>query len=287
MRPTTPIQARPKLPSLCLVVSLALLAGSARVVAEGVPAPDPEPQLMTVRQLENVLGRRPLELIDSFNSQRNSRWLYARVRYSRLTRVTRDSMHAYVESVRRRRARQVDRRYLQYLDSGFRQASLGAGRFAIDLGHAQSWKLSVPPFTVDLELDPRYRGAMVDCYQPYGAGAVSAAFRMDEGSFAVRFGPIAGALVEAWTWVSDTEVPDFRRARYFLNLNPDYFQMFGVDRAGQLQPLCNLLAQKNSRRVRLEKLSPDQRRLYDRLRGAIERDHRARMAARAASATAP
>jgi hypothetical protein len=231
---------------------------------------------MTVDQLQTVLGPSPLTLVKGFTGAGNSRWLYARLRFTTPTLVTRDSVVAYVASLRHGRAQRADRRYLAYIERDFQEARIGSNRFAIDLRGPGTWNLHVHLLSVDLDLEPRYRGEMIDYDEPGLPGAASGVFRMDEGAFSVRFGFLAGALVRAWTLVTDTETPDFRLARYFLNLNPEYFQVFGVNQAGELYPLCNLLRQKNSRRARLATLTPEERALYQRFRAAIENDHRAR-----------
>lgn len=255
-------------------LGVALHALAAPDSAAGAATPEAAPRLMTVDQLGTVLGDSPLVLIKSFTASTNNRWLYARLRWSSPTVVTRDSIEAYVARASGGRSKRSDRRYLGYLSNDFAGASIGANRFEIELGHPARWALDIHPFSVDLELDPRYRGVLVDYWEPSGPGAASAVFRMDEGSFDVRFGFLEKALVRAWTLLTDTETPDFRRARYFLNLNPSYFQMFGVNAAGEAYPLCHLLRQKNSRRVKLGSLTPRERALYDRFLAAIERDRR-------------
>jgi len=234
-------------------------------------------QLMTVDQLQTVLGTTPLTLIKSFTGRNNSRWLYARLRTGPPTVVTHDSITAYANVVRNH-AKSVDRQYLEYFERDFQEAQIGANRFAVDLRGKQRWRLNVHPFAVDLDLEPHYRGELIDYWEPAGPGAACGVFRVDQGTFSVRFGLLKGALVRAWTMLTDTETPDFRLARYFLNLNPGYFQVFGVNQNGEPYPLCDLLSQKNSRRVALTALSPDEAALYSRFRAAIETDGKQRSA---------
>jgi hypothetical protein len=214
-----------------------------------------------------------MTLINSFTGVRN-RFIYGSLNAGRETILPRDSVVAFVHRASggpRRKGH--DREYLKLIGEDFDEARAGSRSFHVAFRRPARWKMRVGLLSVDLMLQPHYRGRLIDCVVPSRKSPASAVLRMDQGSFSVRFGVLQRGIVKVATWVTDVEVPDFSRARYFLNLNPNYFQLFGVGESGELVALSSLLKQANSRRVRLEKLSADERRLYDRFVTAIRTDH--------------